>query len=76
MGEKFKCCRGCVYAGRYPGTHRDLCCCLSLYTRPALQLFDGSIIDTRGADPEHYLRRKAGKRKILDNGRVWTAIED
>lgn len=76
MGEKFKFCHGCMYATRYPGTEKRLCCGLSLYARPALQRFDDKIIDTRGMDPDHCLRRKAGKHKILDNGFGWKAIED
>lgn len=76
MGEKFKCCRGCAYAGHYPGTHKELCCNIALYERPALQLCGDKIIDTRGADPKHCLRRKAGKHKRLDNGFGWKTIED
>ncbi len=76
MGERFKCCHGCAYATRYPGTEKRLCCGLSLYARPALQSFEGKIIDTRGADPHHCLRRKKGKRKKLPTGFGWKAIED
>lgn len=76
MGEKFKCCHGCMYATRYPGTEKRLCCGLSLYARPALQQFEGNITDTRGSDPKHCLRRKAGKRKIRENGYGWEAVED
>lgn len=76
MGEKFKCCKGCAYAGRYPGTQKGLCCNIALYARPALQLVGDKIIDTRGTDPKHCLRRKAGKHKRLDNGFGWKAIED
>lgn len=76
MGEKFKCCKGCAYAGRYPGTQKELCCNISLYARPALQLFGDKVIDTRGTDPKHCLRRKAGKHKMLSTGFGWKAIED
>lgn len=76
MGEVFRCCERCAYAGPYPGTQRRLCCNLALYTRPALQRVGDKVIDTRGTDPEHCLRRKAGKRKIHDNGFGWKVIED
>ena len=76
MGEKFKCCHGCMYATRYPGTEKRLCCGLSLYARPALQRFGDKIIDTRGTDPDHCLRKKRGKRRMSDNGFGWYAIED
>ena len=59
-----------------PGTEKRLCCGLSLYARPALQRFDDKIIDTRGADPHHCLRKKAGKRKLRENGYGWEAVED
>lgn len=76
MGERFKCCHGCMYATRYPGTEKRLCCGLSLYARPALQQFGDKIIDTRGTDPKHCLRRKAGKCKLRENGYGWKAVED
>lgn len=76
MGEKFKCCHGCAYAIRYPGTQKQLCCGISLYARPALQQFEGKIIDTRGKDPKHCLRRKAGKHKLRENGYGWEVFVD